>query len=110
MPRDSELEGKVETHLRGVPGVTRKAMFGGLAYMVDGKLLCGASTRGLMVRLGKGNDAWALDEPGVTTVTMKNKSMAGWVRADPDACEDERLRARLLHAAKQYIATLPSKK
>lgn len=64
MARDAGLEAMVEEALEGLR-VTRKPMFGGMAWMYRGNLVCGARVGFLMVRLGKGNDAWALELEGV---------------------------------------------
>ena len=60
MARDKGLEELLNDSLAGVPGLTTKAMFGGLAWLVNGNLLCGAREDGMLVRLGKDKDAWAL--------------------------------------------------
>ena len=44
--------------------ITEKAMFGGWAWLLNGNLLCGARHDGMLVRLGKGNEAWALATSG----------------------------------------------
>ncbi|EQD26542.1 hypothetical protein B1B_19545, partial [mine drainage metagenome] len=59
MARDRFLEELVNDELRSEPGVTDKAMFGGWAWLLNGKLLCGARDDGMLVRLGKGKDTWA---------------------------------------------------
>lgn len=51
-------------------------MFGGWVW-----LLWGARDDGMLVRLGKGNDGWALDIPGVEPMISRGKHMSGWVRA-----------------------------
>ena len=81
MARDRDLEELLSKNLAGTPGLTQKAMFGGMAWLVNGNLLCGASDGGMLVRLGKDNDAWALKIPGITLMVMQGRKMNGWVRA-----------------------------
>ncbi len=107
MARDAGLEAMVEEALEGMR-VTRKAMFGGLAWMYRGNLVCGARVGHLLVRLGKGNDAWALALPGVTQM-MSGKPMNGWVRVPASVYADDVLRKRLLDAAKAFVGMLPAK-
>lgn len=109
MPRDAGLEELLWDDLGDQSGLTTKAMFGGLAFMLDGHLLCGARTNGLLLRLGKGNDGWALERDGIKPMTMSGKHMPGWVEVDPDACGDDDLRRRLLDAAIAFVSTLPPK-
>ena len=109
MARDAGLEELVWEDLDGVSGLTTKVMFGGLAWMLDGHLLCGARDVGLMVRLGKGNDGWALEQADIEPLSMSEKAMPGWVRAGLDTCADDDLRKRLLDAAVGFVRTLPPK-
>ena len=58
MARDRDLEELLSESLAGTPGLTQKAMFDGMAWLVNGNLLCGASDNGMLVRLGKGRYLW----------------------------------------------------
>jgi hypothetical protein len=107
MARDRGLEAIIYDDLRDVAGVSDKAMFGGWAWLLNGKLLCGARDDGLLVRLGKGNDAWALALPGVDQMISRGKRLAGWIRADERVFGDDRIRHLLLSAAVQYVRCLP---
>lgn len=110
MARDAGLEALIADHLGDRPGLVAKPMFGGLAWLLRGNLLCGARDTGMMVRLGKGQDAWALALPDIEVMRSGgNRPMTGWVVAGPDAFGDDDLRARLLDAALAFVAELPSK-
>jgi TfoX N-terminal domain len=109
MPRDEGLETMVTEDLGGLPDLRQTKMFGGMAWMWQGNLLCGARSDGILVRLGKGNDAWALDIPGLSPMVMGGRPMQGWVRLSPEAAGDDALRHRLLTAAKAFVAGLPPK-
>ena len=84
-------------------------MFGGMAWLVNGNLLCGASHGGMLVRLGKDKDAWALKIPGVVLMVMQGRKMNGWVRAASHVYGDDALRRKLLKAALEFNRTLPKK-
>lgn len=109
MARDEGLEALIHDELRSVPHLSEKAMFGGWAWLMDGNLLCGAREDGLLVRLGKGNDAWALQVSGVQPMISRGRPMQGWVRADSTAYGDDAFRSRLLEAAIRFVGTLPKK-
>ncbi len=106
--RDAGLEELVLEHIGGLPGLTEKAMFGGRTWLLDGHLLCGASDRGLMVRLGKGNDGWALALPDIHQLDG-SRPYPGWVVAGPKAYADDALRLRLLDAALAFVRSQPPK-
>jgi hypothetical protein len=81
MPRNKGLEELLNDSLAEIPGLTQKAMFGGLAWLLNGNLLCGAGKNGMLVRLGKDRDTWALKIPGIIPMVMQGRRMNGWVRA-----------------------------
>lgn len=109
MARDEGLEDLVRGDLAGVPGLREKAMFGGLAWLLDGHLLCAARDDGMLVRLGKGQDGWAVKTPGISPMINGGRPMTGWVRADEDAYGDDSLRRKLIDAALQFVRSLPDK-
>ena len=109
MPRDQGLEALLNDDLGNLPGLTQKRMFGGWAWLLHGHLLCAARAGSIMIRLGKGNDAWALATTGITTVVMSGREMKGWVRATPEAYASDELRQRLLRAAISFVRSLPPK-
>ena len=108
MARDEGLEQLIEEHLTRQAGLRTKDMFGGRAWLLEGKLLCAARHDGMLVRLGKGNDGWALKYPGITSLIMGARRMSGWVRAAPEAFGDDTIRQKLLDAALAFVRSLPA--
>jgi hypothetical protein len=106
--RDPGLEQTLRADLAGLP-ITETFMFGGLAFLLHGHLLCCASHEGLLARLGPGREAWALALPGATAMMSGTRPMKGWVRIPPDLAADPALRARVLDAAAAFASSLPPK-
>ncbi|HEV7322025.1 MAG TPA: cold-shock protein [Ensifer sp.] len=109
MARDAGLEELILEDLGNRAGLSQKAMFGGWAYLLHGNLLLGAREGSLLVRLGKGNDGWALALPDIELMVMNGRAMHGWVRAGAEAYGDDGLRKRLLDGAIVFVETLPAK-
>lgn len=109
MARDEGLEEQIREELGPLDGLHEKPMFGGLVWMLDGNLLCGCRHDGMMARLGKGNEAWAMQIPGVGELRTGPSPMRGWVWVEPDAAADEALRLKLLQQALAFVRTLPPK-
>ena len=109
MARDEGLEELLRDELASLPGLAEKAMFGGLAWLLDGNLLCGARVDGMLVRLGKGQDGWALATPGIAPMIMQGRPMSGWVRAGAAAYGDDAIRRKLIEAALEFVRSLPAK-
>jgi hypothetical protein len=109
MARDAGLEELISDELRSTPGLTEKAVFGGWAWLLSGNLVCGARDDGMLVRLGKGQDAWALQIAGVVPMLSRGKHMHGWVRADAQAYGNDLTRNRLITCALRFVQSLPKK-
>ena len=109
MARNKVLEELLDDDLAQVRGLTQKAMFGGRAWLLNGNLLCGARDDGMLVRLGKGNDAWALSTPGIAPMISRGRQMQGWIRAAQEVYEDDALRRKLLKAALDFTRSLRKK-
>jgi hypothetical protein len=109
MARDLGLEDLIREDLPRELALTEKAMFGGWAWLLNGNLLIGARSDGMLARLGKGNDAWALGLPDVSRMISRGRTMNGWVRAGPSAYGDDAVRTRLIEAALSFVRRLPPK-
>ena len=99
MTYDRELADRVRAALSAEPGVTEKAMFGGLAFLVDGSLAVAASGKGgLMVRCdpARADELTAAD--GVARMVMRGREMDGWLRVADDVVDDE-------DALRRWVAT-----
>jgi hypothetical protein len=103
------LEDLLRADLKDISGLTEKAMFGGRAWLLNGNLLCGARDDGMLVRLGKNKDGWALQRADIDPMISRGKQMQGWVRAQPSAFGDDALRRKLLDAALVFVRSLRAK-
>src|SRR5687768_10870222 len=83
MAYDEALAQRIRTALPGVPGLTEKKMFGGLAFLVDGNMACGVSKDNLMVRISPDAMAAALALPNVRVFDMTGRPMKGWIIVEP---------------------------
>ena len=84
MAYDEGLAARVRDALAGQPGLTEKAMFGGLGFLIHGNMACGIHNDSLMVRVGPEKHADALARPGVKVFDMTGRPMKGWVVVSPD--------------------------
>jgi hypothetical protein len=103
-----DMTERMRAALRG-KRVKEKAMFGGVCFMLRDHMLCAASPRGYLFRVGKEGSAAALARPGARTMEMNARRYEGYIRVDPERCDARALR-QLLSLADKYVATLPPKK
>ena len=109
MARDEGLEELVREELGSETGLTEKGMFGGRAWLLNGNLLCGARDDGMLIRLGRDKEGWALKVPDIVPMISRGRRMHGWVRAGPDAFGDDALRRKLIKSALTFVRSLPPK-
>lgn len=110
MARSEPAYAAISERLGALPGVTEKAMFGGVCFLLDGNMICGAMKRGAMARVGKAGEAAALALPGVAAAMPSGRRMTGFVTMPEAALEEHpEAFARLLDLALAFAATLPPK-
>jgi TfoX/Sxy family transcriptional regulator of competence genes len=83
MAYDEQLAERVRIHLEPRVAFTERAMFGGLAFMVNTHMACGLMSQGLMVRVGKPDYDAALAR-GAQEMLFTGRPMRGMVLV-PDA-------------------------
>jgi TfoX-like protein len=109
MAYDERLAACLRDELAGVPDVTEKAMFGGLAFLVDGHLALSASGQGgLLVRCEPGQTAALVEEPGVERFAMRGRGMDGWLHVDVGPDDAEAI-TRWIEVGAAYARSLPPK-
>ena len=81
MAYDEKLAERVRRVLKG--DASELKMFGGLAFMVDGKMACGVLGDRLIVKVGKDGHADAMARPNVAPFDFTGRPMAGIVFVKP---------------------------
>jgi hypothetical protein len=90
------------------PRVTEKRMFGGICFLLDGRILVSARRTGtLLVQCGAAAAATAVLEPGVTRMVMGGKPAANFIDVDNDDLDSDEGLARWIEMAERYVTALP---
>lgn len=90
-------------------GVTERRMFGGLAFLLDGKMFVGVRDATLMARVGAEHYLDALALPHVRVMDFTGKPMKGYVYVDaPGLAEDRELQVWVSWCV-AHVASLPAK-
>ncbi|MET1059632.1 MAG: TfoX/Sxy family protein [Nocardioides sp.] len=94
MAYDEELAGRVRDAVQGAGLVEEKRMFGGLSFMVDGRIAVAASSLGgLLVPVGTERRDALLAEPHVEPMVMGGRESRSWVHVlDAGLRTEEQLR------------------
>lgn len=111
MAYDEDLANRIRELLSDEERVTEKAMFGGLAFMVDGKMAVAAGSKGdILARV----DPADMDELMATTAadvaTMGKREMHGWVTVDPEHLDTEEQLSAWVRRSVDYARSLPAKR
>lgn len=109
MAYDLEIYEILARDLTTLPDVAEKKMFGGIAFMLNGNMLCGVHKDGAMYRVGKDNEDSALVLDGVEPMAFTGRKMGGFMDANHEALSDAETRAELLSLAIGFVSTLPAK-
>src|SRR6476661_6366763 len=110
MPVDQDFANRIREELADVDGITEKAMFGGLAFLLHGNMSVGImSTGDLMVRVGADGTDAALAKPNTRLFAMRGRSMTGWVIVDADAVRTKRGLGPWVKRGVAFASSLPPK-
>jgi TfoX/Sxy family transcriptional regulator of competence genes len=83
MAYDAVLAERIRTALRGRDDVVEKKMFGGLTFMVAGRMACGVVHDDLMVRVGSEGHEESIAQPHARPMDFTGKPMQGMVYVAP---------------------------
>ncbi len=110
MAFDPDLADRMETQLRALGAdPVRKAMFGGIAFMVGGNMSYGTSREEMHVRVGPDAYAAALEIKGAEPMAFTGRPMKGWVTVSgPSDLSDEEI-AGWAKRTLDFVRTLPAK-
>jgi hypothetical protein len=110
MAYDEELAARIREAVQGEPGVTEKAMFGGLAFLVGGNMAVSASGQGgMLLRCDPGQTETLVSETGVARFAMRGREMDGWLRVDDQAVRSDADLDRWVGLGVAYARSLPPK-
>jgi TfoX/Sxy family transcriptional regulator of competence genes len=92
-----------------LPGLVEKKMFGGICFLVNGNMACGAIKTDLIVRVGPERYAEALACPHVRPFDFSGRPMAGWVYVGAEGCASEQELIDWIGQGVGFARSLPAK-
>jgi TfoX/Sxy family transcriptional regulator of competence genes len=110
MAYDDDLAARIRALVGDRPDLTKKKMFGGLAFLIGGNMAIAASgLGGILVRVDpEESDALVATTPA-ELMEMRGRTMAGWLRIDTAAVADDNALAEWVERGVGYAASLPPK-
>jgi len=83
-------------------------LFGGLAFLLNGRMFCGVVKDDLMVRVGPERHKAALAEAHVRPMDFTGRPMNGYVFVGPGGSRTEKAIKRWVDKGAAFVATLDS--
>jgi TfoX/Sxy family transcriptional regulator of competence genes len=110
MAYNERLAGRIRGIVGDIPGVTKRKMFGGIAFMLNGNMFCGVTRDDLMARVGPERFAEALSQLGARPMEFTGRPMKGMAFVAPEGyATDEQLRC-WVEQTLDFVRSLPPKK
>ena len=111
MAYDHDLAERIRELLAMEPSLSEKAMFGGLAFMVNGHMTVAASGQGgLLVRVDPSQSDRLVATTPAEPMEMGGRSMRGWLRVPAEDVRTKRDLHEWVGMALDYVRTLEPKK
>jgi TfoX/Sxy family transcriptional regulator of competence genes len=110
MAFDEKLVARVRESLGVKRGITEKKMFGGIAFLLNGKMFCGVRKDELMVRVGPEKHNKAVSHKHVLIMNHVGKPVMGFVFVDSSGLKSKKNLEKWLEMGKAHVPTLAKKK
>ena len=106
MAYDPDLADALRERLSGVADLTEQPMFGGLAFMIDGRMVLAVSGRGgLLLRAIPERADELLADPRAQPFVMRGRELSGWLHVDVDASAPQAELDRWIAVGRDAVAS-----
>ena len=84
-------------------------MFGGIGFLLNGNICCGAWKEFLILRLGEDAARQVLTEPHARPFDITGRPMRGWAMVEPAGWQNDARLRRWVAWAAEFTQMLPAK-
>jgi TfoX/Sxy family transcriptional regulator of competence genes len=111
VPYDEDLANRIRELIAGEPDVSEQSMFGGLVFLVGGRMSVAAGAQGsLVVRVDPEDTDKLLAKPHARPFVMGGRPMEGRVRIDAEGVRTKRQLERWVRLSVVYARSIPPKR
>jgi TfoX/Sxy family transcriptional regulator of competence genes len=108
---DAALADRIFELLADESDLTKKKMFGGLAFLIGGNMAVAASGQGgVLVRVDPAQSDTLVATTNARLMEMRGRQMQGWLRVDPEDVRTKRELAKWVELGATYARSLPAKR
>ena len=108
MAYDADLAEKIEALIKKRKNVTRKDMFGGVGFLLNGNMCLGVHKNDLIVRFNPNKTNELMKKAHVKPFDITGRPMKGWLLVSGEAAREEL--NQWLDISLEFVQTLPAKK
>jgi hypothetical protein len=109
MADDENLAATIRSVLGRRRNLVEKKMFGGVGFLLDGNICCGAWKEFLILRLGDDVARQVLREEHTRPFDITGRAMRGWAMVEPAGWRDDARLRRWIGWAVEFTTSLPAK-
>ena len=84
MTYDHALAERIRRRIGDRPDLTEKQVFGGLAFLIHGRMSVGVAGNELMARVGRNAHGRFVARPGARIMDFTTRPMRGWITVAPE--------------------------
>jgi hypothetical protein len=109
MPYNEQTANRVRPLMRRRKGFEEKKMFGGVGFLLNGNMCCGAWKEFLVLRVGREIYEDALSQRHAKEFDITGRSMTGWVMIEPAGFESVDDLKGWVSLVVEFTRSLPTK-
>jgi hypothetical protein len=110
MAYDEVLAGRIRDLIGPDPELTEKKMFGGIAFLIRGRMAITASGKGgIMVHVDPARADDLIAATAATVAVMRGREMPGWLRVSADEVATDDELSRWADLGLEYARSQPPK-
>jgi TfoX/Sxy family transcriptional regulator of competence genes len=110
MAYDETLAARIRKLLAGRKRVTERKMFGGLAFMLRGRMCCGVLNDELVIRVGPDRYEDAVAKPHARPMDFTGRPIKGFVYVRSKGLRDRQALKKWIDHGVRYAMSLPVKR
>ncbi len=111
MAYDEDLANRVRELVAAEAGIVERRMFGGLAFLLHGRMSVSVSGQGgLLLRVKPAETDALLAKPHTRPFEMRGRAMDGWLRVDAEGVRTKRQLEQLVARGIAHARSLPAKR
>ncbi len=110
MAYDEDLANRIRELVYPADDITEQRMFGGLAFLVNGRMAVAASGQGgVLLRVEPAHTAKLRESRHAGAFVMRGRAMEGWLRVSEEGVRTKRELERWVKRGVDYARSLPAK-